>query len=157
MTRANARELAVHLIYGRAFTGEEPEQVVSVRLEKDYYAKLSQENEVYVDRPSRAQMGYIDKVVSGVANREEDLNAVIQKFSIGWDVSRISRLARCVMQLAIYEILYMEDVPTGVAISEAVRLVKKYDGNDTGSFVNGILGSFARSLEAPKADAEAAE
>ncbi len=157
MTRANARELAVHLIYGRAFTGEEPEKVVSVRLEKEYYTNLSQENDVYTERPSRAQMGYIDRVVSGVASREEDLNATIQKFSIGWDVSRISKLARCVMQLAIYEILYVDDVPTGVAISEAVRLVKKYDGNDTGSFVNGILGSFARSLEAPKAEAEAAE
>ena len=157
MTRANARELAVHLIYGRAFTGEEPEQVVSIRLEKDYYTQLSQDNEVYAERPSRAQMGYIDKVVAGVANREEELNAVIQKFSIGWDISRISKLARCVMQLAIYEILYVEDVPTGVAISEAVRLVKKYDGNDTGSFVNGILGSFGRSLNAPKEEAEAAE
>ena len=157
MTRANARELAVHLIYGRAFTGEEPEKVVSVRLDKDYYSNLSAENEVYTERPSRAQMGYIDKVVSGVANREEELNAIIQKFSIGWDVSRISKLARCVMQLAIYEIQFVEDVPTGVAISEAVRLVKKYDGNDTGSFVNGILGSFARSLEETKAEPEATE
>ena len=61
------------------------------------------------------------------------------------------------MQLAIYEILYVEDVPTGVAISEAVRLVKKYDGNDTGSFVNGILGSFGRSLSAPAPEAEPAE
>ena len=156
MTRANARELAVHLIYGRAFTGEEPEKVVTVRLDKEYYSNLSQENDVYAERPSRAQMGYIDKVVAGVANREDDLNAIIQNFSIGWDVSRISKLARCVMQLAIYEIQYVDDVPTGVAISEAVRLVKKYDGNDTGSFVNGILGSFARSLEAPKAEAESA-
>ena len=157
MTRANARELAVHLIYGRDFTGEEPEQVVSTRLDKDYYSKLSLENEVYAERPSKAQMSYIDKVVSGVANRAEELNETIQKFSIGWDVTRISRLARCVMQLAIFEILYVEVVPTGVAISEAVRLVKKYDGNDTGSFVNGIPGSFARSLEAPKAESEAAE
>ena len=146
MTRANARELAVHLIYGRDFTGEEPEQVVAVRLAKEYYAKLSEENEVYAERPSRAQTAYLDKVVSGVANRVEDLNAEIQKYSIGWDVSRISRLTRAIMQLAIFEILYVEDVPTGVAVSEAVRLAKKYDGDDTGSFVNGILGSFARSL-----------
>ena len=154
MTRANARELAVHLIYSQGFTGEEPDVVVATRLEKEYYAQLSAENEVYSDRPSRAQLGYIDSVVSGVSNRAEDLNAHIQKHSIGWDVSRISRLTRCIMHLAIYEILYVEDVPTGVAISEAVRLVKKYDGSDTGSFVNGILGSFARSLEAPKAEAE---
>ena len=152
MTRANARELAVHLIYGREFTGEEPEQVVSVRLDKEYYEKLSAENEVYSDRPSRAQLKYIDNVVSGVANRAEDLDAEIQKFSIGWDIKRISRLARCVMQLAIYEILYVEDVPAGVAVSEAVRLAKKYDGDDTGAFVNGILGAFVRSMNAPKTE-----
>lgn len=146
MTRANARELAVHLIYGREFTQEEPAQVVATRLEKDYYGMLAQENQVYTDRPSRAQLAYIDTVVAGVANRTEELNAHIQNFSIDWDVSRISKLARTVMQLAIFEILYVDDVPTGVAISEAVRIVKMYDGNDTASFVNGVLGSFARSL-----------
>jgi N utilization substance protein B len=90
----------------------------------------------------------LDKVVSGVANRADDLNAEIQKYAIGWDISRISRLTRAIMQLAIYEIQYVDDVPTGVAVSEAVRLAKKYDGDDTGAFVNGILGSFARSLAA---------
>ena len=152
MTRANARELAVHLIYGRNFTGEDPQDVVAIRLNKEYYAQLSAENDVYAERPSRAQLAYIDGVVAGVANREEDLNETIGKFSIGWDVSRISRLARSVMQLAIYEILYVADVPTGVAVSEAVRIAKKYDGDDTGSFVNGILGSFARSLNNPAAE-----
>ena len=146
MTRGNARELAVHLIYGREFTGEEPEQAVAARLKKEYYSNLSQENEIYSERPSRPQVRYLDTVVYGVANRAEELNEQISKFSIGWDISRISRLTRCVMQLAIFEILYVEDVPTGVAISEAVRLAKKYDGDDTGAFVNGILGSFARSL-----------
>ena len=152
MTRGNARELAVHLIYGRNFTGEEPNTVVETRLEKEYYNKLAEENDVYAERPSRAQRAYIDAVTAGVASREEDLDEIIQKFSIGWDVKRISCLTRCVIQLAIYEILYVDDVPTGVAISEAVRLAKKYDGDDTGSFVNGILGSFARSLNTPEAD-----
>ena len=152
MKRGDARELAVHLIYSRLFTGEEPEQVVSLRLEKEYYEKLAQENEVYTERPSRAQLRYIDTVVAGVANREEELNAEIQKFSIGWDVTRISKLTRCVMQLAIYEIQYVEDVPVGVAVSEAVRLAKKYDGDDTGAFVNGILGTYARSLSTPAAE-----
>ncbi len=147
MTRANARELAVHLIYGREFTGEEPDQVVSTRLNKEYYSQLAEENQVYSDRPSRAQLQYIDCVVSGVANRAEELNNKIQQYSIGWDITRISRLTRTIMQLAIFEILYVEDVPTGVAISEAVRLAKLYDGDDTGSFVNGILGTFARGLQ----------
>lgn len=147
MTRANARELAVHLIYSQTFTGYEPEDVVAIRLEKEYYKKLAEENDVYADRPSGAQRAYIDTVVSGVSNRLDELNEIIAKFSIGWDVSRISRLARSAMQLAIFEIQCVEDVPTGVAISEAVRLTKKYDGDSTGAFVNGILGSFARSLE----------
>ena len=148
MTRGNARELAVHLIYAREFTGEEPEKVVSARLEKEYYAKLADENQVYAERPSRAQVAYLDNVVSGVANRSQELDEKIQQYSIGWDVSRISRLARTIMQLAIFEILYVPDVPTGVAISEAVRIAKLYDGDDTGAFVNGILGAFARQLPA---------
>lgn len=151
MTRGNARELAVHLIYSQGFTGEEPGQVVSARLNKEYYQNLSEENEVYVERPSRAQLLYLDSVVTGVANRCDELNEQIQKFSIGWDVSRISRLTRAIMQLAIFEILYLDDIPVGVAVSEAVRIAKKYDGDDTGAFVNGILGSFARSLNAEEA------
>lgn len=147
MTRANARELAVHLIYGRDFTGEEPEQIVALRLDKEYYSCLSAENVVYSDRPSPAQTAYIDQVVAGVANRSEVLDAFIRQYAIGWDVSRISRLARAVMRLAMFEILYIEDVPTGVAISEAVRIVKMYDGEDTSAFVNGVLGSFARGLQ----------
>ena len=148
MTRGNARELAVHLIYAREFTGDEPEMVIATRLEKEYYSRLSQENPVYEDRPSNAQRAYIDSVVIGVSNRVEELNEIIAKYAIGWDISRISRLTRTVMQLAIFEIQNVDDVPTGVAISEAVRIVKLYDGEDAGAFVNGILGSFARDLTA---------
>lgn len=146
MTRSNARELAIHLIYGQQFTGEDPSQVIAIRLDKEYYTKLATEHEVYAERPSKPQMAYIDMVVSGVTSRIDDLNAKIQQYSIGWDVSRISKLARTIMQLAMFEILYVEDVPVGVAIAEAVRIAKTYDGNDTGSFVNGILGAFARDL-----------
>ena len=146
MTRANARELAVHLIYSREFTDEEPQQVIATRWNKDDYSKLSTENQIYAEHPDSAQRAYIDCVVEGVCNRVDELNEHIQKYSIGWDVSRISKLTRAILQLAIFEIRYVTDVPTGVAISEAVRIAKVYDGNDTGSFVNGILGSFARGI-----------
>ncbi len=148
MTRANARELAVHLIYGCDFTGDEAQDVISTRLDKSYYAQLSEENQVYSERPSNAQTAYLDAVVAGVQNRVEELDGLIQKYAIGWDVSRISRLARAIMRLAIFEILYIDDVPTSVAISEAVRITKIYDGDDTGAFVNGILGAFARGMTA---------
>lgn len=145
MTRANARELAVHLIYSINFTEQEPQEAVAARLEKEYYQKLAEENQVYSERPTSTQVMYIDKVVTGVTNRTDELNEYIQKYAIGWDISRISKLARSIMQLAIFEILYLDDVPTGAAISEAVRIAKMYDGSETGAFVNGILGSFARA------------
>lgn len=146
MTRANARELAVHLIYAREFTGEEPESVIASRLKKDYYVLLAADNQVYSERPTGAQRSYIDAVVSGVCNRIEEINALIGQYSIGWDVSRISRLTRAIMQLALFEIQFVDDVPTGVAINEAVRIAKLYDGDEAGSFINGILGAYARSL-----------
>ncbi len=144
MTRANARELAIHLIYSRDFTGDEPKEIISMRLDKDYYALLAEENDVYSQMPSGKQVAYLESVVSGVSNRLDQLNEHIQNYSIGWDINRISKLTRAIMQLAIFEILYIDDVPTGVAISEAVRIAKMYDGDDTGAFVNGILGAFAR-------------
>lgn len=146
MTRGDARELAIHLIYAQEFTGEPAEDVIRIRLDKEYYAGLSQDNAVYTDYPSKAQVAYLDRVVAGVVEKVDELNGFITKYSIDWDISRISRLARVIMQLAIFEALYVDDVPTGVAISEAVRIAKKYDGDDTGAFVNGILGSFARGL-----------
>ncbi len=146
MSRASARELAVHLIYGLEFTGDEPSQVIASRLDKEYFAKLSGEAEAYAQRPSNTERAYLDKVVSGVSSRIEELNNLIAQYSIGWDVSRISKLTRTVLQLSIFEILYLDDVPNGVAISEAVRIAKLYDGDDTGAFVNGILGTFVRNL-----------
>ena len=156
MTRGNARELAMHLIYSRNFTGEDPHQAVRARIEQEYYANLAGENEVYTDLPTRKQVKYLDQVVAGVMEEEASLNEIIGKYSIGWDISRISRLSRAIMQLAIYEILHFEDVPDNVAVSEAVRLTKLYD-TDSAAFVNGILGSYVRARKAtPAAPAEEA-
>lgn len=156
MTRGNARELAVHLIYGREFTGDAPAEVVRQRLEEGYYEQLAAEYEIYTERPTGKQVRYLEQIVAGVHAHEEELNAIIGKFSIGWDVKRISRLNRVIMQLAVYEILYVDDVPEGVAVSEAVRLAKKYN-DEMGRFVNGILGSFVRSRKEQPADQPAAE
>ena len=153
MTRGNARELAVHLIYGREFTDDPPAEVVRLRLEEGYYEQLAAEYEIYTERPTGKQVKYLEKIVAGVHAHEEELNAIIGKYSIGWDVKRISRLNRVIMQLAIYEILYVDDVPEGVAVREAVRLAKKYN-DEMGRFINGILGSFVRARKAESAPAE---
>ena len=73
---------------------------------------------------------------------------MIARYAIGWSVSRISRLVKAILHVAIYEVLYVDDVPTGVAINEAVRLTRVYEDEDVVGFVNGILGAFARAHDA---------
>ncbi|MBQ3217151.1 MAG: transcription antitermination factor NusB [Oscillospiraceae bacterium] len=147
MTRSNARELAAHLIYELDYTEESPRQAIEARLEKGYYAALAEENQVYAERPSQKQMTYIRACVTGVAERGAELDEIISRYAIGWNLHRISRFTKAALRLAIYEILYVDDVPTGVAINECVELTRKYEDEEVVSFVNGILGSFARSLK----------
>lgn len=147
MTRSNAREIAVHLIYALECSDAAVEEALAARFEEDYYAGLSEENEVYLERPDAKQQRYIRQAVRGVDEHRAELEALLAKYSIGWNVSRISRLAKAAMELAMYEALYMQDVPVNVAIHEAVLLCQKYEEPETVSFVNGVLGSFSRGLE----------
>ena len=144
MTRSNARELVLHLILDMDYTKDPSAEVVETRLDRDYYATLEAENDVYAERPNQKQLAYIRQVTAGVQEKEAELRETISKYAIGWNINRISRLARAILELAIYEIRYVEDVPASVAVSEAMVLTKKYESKETASFVNGILGAFVR-------------
>ena len=150
MTRTNAREIAVHLIYAIQCSGAPVEEVLASRLEQDYYDCLGSEIEAYQERPAAKQRRYIETVVRGVAEHREELEEQISRYSIGWNLNRISRLSRAIMELAMYEALYMEDVPRNTAIHEAILLAQKYEEPETVSFINGVLGSFARGQEPAK-------
>ena len=80
----------------------------------------------------------------GVESHREELDAVISRHAKGWDLDRIAPLERNVMRVALYEIEHDDDVPTEVAIDEAVNITKEYCGSDAPGFVNGILGAAAR-------------
>lgn len=144
MTRSNARELAAHLIYELDYTAETPEQAIESRLERGYYDALAEENAVYSERPSKKQMDYIRACVIGVSEHAKELDGVISQYAIGWNLHRISRFTKAALRLAIFEILYVDDVPEGVAINECVELTRKYEEEETVAFVNGLLGSFVR-------------
>ena len=73
-----------------------------------------------------------------------ELDHYICQYSHGWKINRISRTAWAVLRCAMYEILYMPDIPDGVAINEAVEIAKKYETPEVVKFMNGILGSFLR-------------
>ena len=147
MTRSNAREIAVHLIYAVQCSAEPVDEVLAGRFDEEYYALLADENEIYADKPGTKQKAYISGVVRGVIERTPEMEGYLAKYSIGWNVNRISSLAKAIMEVAMYETLYVDDVPKNVAIHEAVLLTQKYEEEETVAFVNGVLGSFSRGLE----------
>ena len=146
MTRSNAREIAVHLVFGLQYTQEPAEEMLDVRMEQEYYAGLKDVDEIYSDRPNQKQMDYIRAVVSGIQEKQTELENYIETYAVNWKLHRISRISKAILEVAMYEILYVEDVPAGVAINEAVELCKRYEEAETVSFVNGILGNFAKEV-----------
>ena len=86
----------------------------------------------------------------GVWAHGAELDGYISKYAIGWRFSRLPRVAVAIMRVAMYEILYMQDIPNAAAINEAVELTKHYEDPDVVSFVNGILGSFVREELLPE-------
>ncbi len=144
MTRSNAREIACHLVFEMNFNGVSADEVLNLLMNPDYYPTLAQEADIYAERPAGRQAEYLSGVVRGVEREREKLAAFIETNAIGWSLKRISRVAVAIMEVAMYECEHEDDVPTAAAISEAVELTRKYEDEDVVSFVNGILGKFAR-------------
>lgn len=145
MTRKNAREIAVRICFGLSATNEDAEALLDRVFDEEYYASLAAEDELYAEYPDDKQAEYIRRLVGGVGVHSAELDEYVMKYSRGWQFARISRTAVAIMKIAMFEILYMPEIPDGVAINEAVELAKKYDEQETVSFINGILGSFVKS------------
>lgn len=130
MTRRQAREEAFILIFEKAFNDDTVDNIL----------------ELARDARDLTPDDYIKTVFAGVYDKLDELDEVISQNSIGWSIKRISKTALCVLRLAIFEIKFMEDIPTAVSINEAVELCKKYATNDDASFVNGILSTVAKNV-----------
>lgn len=143
MTRTAAREIAVRLSFSDSMTAGGTGALEEF-FDRDYYTSLSAEDELFSEYPGRKEIAYITAIVGGVAEKQEELDAYIEKYSRGWKLGRISRISLAVLRCCMYEILYMPDVPNAAAINEAVELAKGYEEPETVSFINGILGSFVR-------------
>lgn len=144
MTRNTAREIATHLAYELSFTDLPLDEFLDQRLSEENFSDLAPECGLYERTPGAKQMAYIRRLVSGVADHAAELDGYIEKYAQGWRFDRISLVASAIMRVAMFEILYMPDIPAGVAINEAVEIAKKYEEPETVRFLNGILGSFVR-------------
>ena len=145
MTRSNAREIAVHLIFALGFGTQSDQELLDSELTRERFQELAEDLPLYAQYPNEKQEQSIRKLVSGVFFHGPELDDCISRYSVGWAFSRIPRMAAAIMRTAMYEILYMPDIPNAAAINEAVELTRKYETPEVVSFVNGILGSFVRA------------
>lgn len=132
MTRREAREQAFALLFEKSFHAETAmKEIIDMNIE---FGTIEDDE-------------FANSLAIQAWDKLEEIDALIEKYAIGWRKNRISRVSLAVLRLAICEMLYREDIPAGVSINEAVELCRKYASEDEYSFVNGILGTVARNLE----------
>ena len=144
MNRREARELVLHLIFAGEYTGNRGAELLE-DINEENFLSLEAEYELYKKLPSESQKEYIRRAVIGVMEHLYELDDYIEKYAKGWNFARIPLVASAIMRVAMFEILYMPDIPHGVAINEAVEIAKGYETAEVVSFINGILGTFVRS------------
>lgn len=131
MTRHEARETAFIVLFEKLFRPDDSiDEIVSSAEESDFFE---------VD-------DYILTVADKVGEKQEEIDGMIEKNLVGWTIKRISKVSLAVLQLAVCEILYFDDIPVSVSINEAVEITKKYSTAQDASFVNGVLGSVSKSV-----------
>lgn len=127
--RREARELAFQIIFEKSFTESTVEDII---------AAAEESRAVEFD-------DYAKNVSSGVYENIEQIDAVIGRYSVARSIRRLSRVVLAVLRLAVYEILFVEDLEPSISINEAVELTKTYASDEEGGFVNGVLGAFVRA------------
>lgn len=132
MKRSESRKQAFLLVYEKSFKEDEelPEIIQAAMEARDF--EVSE---------------FAQALAQGTVEHTEQADGYLEKYAVGWKTSRISKVDKAILRLAIYEMLHSDEVPVGVAINEAVELAKEFSTGESAAFVNGILGSVARQLE----------
>ena len=119
MTRSAAREIAIHCSYSLGFSNQSPEEFLEERMDRVHFQRWGEESPLYQDYPNDKQMQYIREVVRGVAEHGPELDQYIAQYSKNWNFARIPLTAAAIMRVAMYEILYMPEIPAAAAINDA--------------------------------------
>lgn len=131
MTKGEKREIVFNLIFELKFGGREMTDII---------------NDAKEARDERVGE-YVENTATGVYENLPKIDEVISQFSEKRSLKRLPSVSLAVMRLAVYEIMFCNDVPDSVAISEAVRIAKKYGDDHDYSYINGVLGAVSRSKE----------
>ncbi|MEF9990058.1 MAG: transcription antitermination factor NusB [Christensenellaceae bacterium] len=134
MSRRSARETAMKLLYEYSITGELSSDSITNAPDALESELLDEQN-----------MSYIDFIIDGFVEKQEEIDKMISENSYAWRLDRIAKVDLAILRLAFYEILYMDSVPTKVAVNEAVELAKKYSAEKSYQYINGLLGGYLKS------------
>jgi N utilization substance protein B len=135
MSRKSAREEVMKLVYQIIMNKSSSEEAL-----QDFYE--NQENELPLE-----ERDYISSCVTGIQENAEKIDGYIEEYSKGWKINRISKVDLAIMRLSIYEMIERQDVPNAVSINEAIELAKKYSGEKSSIFINGILGNIIKVID----------
>lgn len=130
MGRRASREIAMKLLYQLEIQKDDREEQIKDILEENDLTETDKQ--------------YINDVVNGVYNNGEYIDKTIDMYLKSWKINRISKVDLSILRLSIYEISFRDDIPFNVSVNEAVELAKKYSGDESGSFINGILGKVSK-------------
>jgi N utilization substance protein B len=136
--RRQARELAVQFLYRHDLAGPG-----ELELERELAALPNAD-----EQPARARPFALE-LIRGAIERQAVLDEKIRHYAQNWSLERIAAVDRAILRIAIYELLYREDIPPVVSINEAIELAKNYSTEDSGRFVNGILDRVKLELTRP--------
>ena len=151
MGRRESRDAAVKMIFQQGFhPGEEinTEDIISTFIDNaQYFDDDDTKKEIDLNYTKELEFSYLKSVLDGVFDNVDTLDAMINKHAKGWSISRMARIDVAILRVAVYEVLYRDDIPFSVSVNEAVELAKKYCHVDACSFVNGILASIISEIE----------
>ena len=133
INRKKAREDAFLLLFENSFNSYSLDEIL----------KLKSEIEDKENKNERIEE-FTKELFEGVKEHQEKIDILINEHSKAWSKDRISKIAMTILRLSIFEILFREDIPSGVSINEAVELAKKYGSSEEPGFINGILGTISR-------------
>ncbi|MCC8066702.1 MAG: transcription antitermination factor NusB [Clostridiales bacterium] len=140
MKRSEIRENVFKLVFCGDFYSQDE---IPVQVDRYFEEAAIPDEESGFSKFSEEEQALIANRFDQVKERVSELDAKINQVAKGWKTDRMGKAELAILRLAVYEMLYDEDVPVKVAINEAVELAKKYGGEDASAFVNGILAKLA--------------
>ena len=148
MSRTTARAAAMQMIFEKISGGQGGEDTLKMVYDELREDGLPGVTVIGRKEPDEEDREYITSALEGVLAHKEEIDGMIEKTAKGWSLDRMSLVDLTILRLAVWEILYADDVPGSVSIAEAMELTERFSDPEDKSFVNGILGTVLREYEA---------